>query len=110
MANFKQDILEAINGEEVETILIPAPLDTIEWGSLAQPDPRDIPIKAANAYNRFLSLEEALPLLDYEYDDGYGGMDCHDVVIWTKTQVFYIHEYDGSTCFHSQFRNPTLKA
>ena len=46
------------------------------------------------------------PVLDYEYDSGFGGQDCHDFMAWTETRVFFVYEYDGSTRVDSMPRNP----
>jgi hypothetical protein len=40
---------------------------------------------------------EAKPFLSYDYDNGYGGADCHPVYAWTPTRVLMIYEYDGAT-------------
>ena len=40
---------------------------------------------------------EARALLDYEYNNGFGGADCHPVFAWTPTRVLFVHEYDGAT-------------
>jgi hypothetical protein len=47
--------------------------------------------------DRLMSWEEARDELNYNYDAGYGGQDCHNVYIWTADRVYFIHEYDGST-------------
>ncbi len=44
-----------------------------------------------------LSWDVARPLLNYNYDDGYGGQDCHNVYVYTPTEVIGVHEYDGAT-------------
>ena len=53
-----------------------------------------------------ISWEIAKPLLDYDFDNGYGAQECNDIYIWTKDYVFYIKEYDGSTCLDWIPRNP----
>lgn len=54
-----------------------------------------------------VSWAEARPVLDYLFDAGYGGQDCHDIWAWTPTRVLFVHEYDGATCVASAPRNPT---
>lgn len=54
-----------------------------------------------------LTWDTARPLLDYEYDTGYGGQDCHDFTAWTASRVLFVHEYDGSTYVRTVDRNPT---
>ena len=82
MANFKQDILEAANGETIEAFV----------GG---------PFKVPTT-----DIAAALAAMDYEYEAGFGSMDCDDITFWTVKHVFYIHEYDGSTAIHSVPRNP----
>lgn len=54
-----------------------------------------------------LSWEEARPLLDYEYDSGYGAPDCHAIYAWTETHIVYVSQYDGSTSIYRLPRNPS---
>jgi hypothetical protein len=44
-----------------------------------------------------LPWESARPILDYEYNNDFGGADCHPVFAWTASRVIFVHEYDGST-------------
>lgn len=106
--NFKQDILFATAGEQIETVII---LDLLEPNHFAYPeiydrDPRDTDTLIASIKTP-LTWEQAAPLLDYTYDDGFGSMDCHDVVIYTKDAIYYIHEYDGSTSIYNVLRDPS---
>jgi len=57
-------------------------------------DPRSVP---EDATNRVLSAAHAETLLNYAYDSGFGGADCHAVYAWTPDQVLFVGEYDGST-------------
>ena len=52
------------------------------------------------------SWQEVRPLLDYEYDHGFGGTDCHAITAWTADKVLFVVEYDGSTWVASVPRNP----
>src|SRR6185437_5638479 len=64
------------------------------WGLHAQ----DERLKASREIGgKVVSWEQARPFLDYEYDSGFGGQDCHSVTIWTPTRVIFVHEYDGAT-------------
>lgn len=54
-----------------------------------------------------LTWEVAKMILDYNYDSGYGGADCHPVYAWTDTQIMFVNEYDGSTSVCWLPRNPT---
>jgi Fe-S cluster biosynthesis and repair protein YggX len=47
--------------------------------------------------NQSLTWAEAREFLDYEYDSGYGGADCHPAYAWTATKVIFVSEYDGAT-------------
>lgn len=53
-----------------------------------------------------LSWQEARPHLDYQYDSGYGAVDCHAVYAWTPSRVLFISQYDGSTHVTSVPRHP----
>lgn len=55
---------------------------------------------------RLMSWAEARRELNYNYDAGYGGQDCHDIYVWTSDRIYSIHEYDGSTCIISVPRHP----
>lgn len=57
-------------------------------------------------HGKLVAWEDARPVLDYEYDNGYGGADCHAVYAWTETQVLFVHEYDGATAVQQVPRNP----
>lgn len=50
-----------------------------------------------HAVGKLLPWTEARLILDYEYDNGHGGADCHTVFAWTETKVLTITEYDGAT-------------
>lgn len=101
MANFKSNILEAVDGEQIEAILIQGPI--YSW--VSDGDQRDKGV----IYGEPLPATQALAMLDYKFDDGFGGQDCHDITVWTATRVFYVHEYDGSTSLYSVLRNPPTK-
>jgi hypothetical protein len=53
-----------------------------------------------------LTWEQAKPLLDYEFSDGYGSPECHAIYVWSKDKVMWITQYDGSTTLSSMPRNP----
>lgn len=91
MANFLKDIKEVLGSEIPEAVKFLSLLDS--W--YIKTDPRNIGVEPV--VGKIITWEQAQPLLDYDYDSGFGTMDCHDIYIWTKDSVFYIHEYDGST-------------
>jgi len=108
MLNFKEDILLATEGEVIQSVVILAQLDTV-WQAECfhrANDPRDTPELLA-VIKKPISWETAAPLLDYPFDAGYGMMDCHAVVIYTDKSIYFVHEYDGSTCLHSVYREPS---
>ena len=41
--------------------------------------------------------EDAAKKIDYVYDSGFGGADCHAVIAWGEKYVYFVHEYDGAT-------------
>lgn len=94
MPNFKQDILDAVGEEVIECVKIHHNRDYYDDKSNKE------------LLNVKLTWEQAAPLFNYTYNDGFGGTDCHDITVWTATRVYYIHEYDGSTALYSVERNP----
>jgi hypothetical protein len=54
----------------------------------------------------FQSLGEAKFLLDYEFDDGYGGTEGPYFTMWTKDRVYFPSCYDGAEWISSVPRNP----
>jgi len=103
MSNFLRDIKAVIDTDTIEAVNLGGKLATIVWPETS--DPREAP---DSYHGRLISWEEAQEVLNYEYDSGYGHMDCHDVTIWGKEYIYYIHEYDGSTCVHCMSRNPKV--
>jgi hypothetical protein len=100
MANMKEDILYAIRDElDTAIIVVISHDDVIERN-------RKFPI---DLIGKPVPLKDVINYFDYEFDDGYGGQECHDFYIWTTKEVFYIHEYDGSTCIYSVPRNPIMR-
>jgi hypothetical protein len=99
VANFLKDIEEHLAGESVEAVVVD-PLD--RWSSHRQA--RD----AGITFGVPVPWEQAKGWFDYEYDDGYGGSDCHPVYIWTATRVLFVVEYDGATSMASVPRCPTV--
>jgi len=94
MANFLKDIEEALKGEAVEGIVVGRHGDV--W-SMEESRPESYPLQ---------SWQEARVHLDYEYDEGFGGADCHAIYLWTSTRVLFVAEYDGATSIASIPRHP----
>ena len=95
---FAQDILRAAGDEEIIAILLAAHRG--HWWGGKSPD--------HSLGGEPVTWAMAFPVLNYEYDDGYGTQDCHDFWAWTETRVFFVHEYDGSTSIAWAPRNPIV--
>lgn len=97
MSNFKDDILEAANGEEIIGIVI-GDIER-EYHSKGKPEYKHI-------INKLITWDEALPILDYEYDTGFGAPDCQAITAWTANYVLFVDNYDGATSVVAMPRNP----
>jgi len=96
-SNMKKDILEEVK-DELDTAIIMVTSDS----SVSEPNnkfPKEL-------INKPIMLKEVIDYFDYNFDSGYGGQECHDFYIWTKSKVLFIWEYDGSTYISSVPRNP----
>lgn len=103
MPNFKEDILKALDGDEIIAMRI-FNIPPLYAGEDDEDHDRktvfdEIPLET-------LLGPEGLDYLDYEYCKDSGIQDCHDIYIWTHDFVYYIHEYDGSTRIAFVPRNP----
>ena len=94
---FAEDILIAAGDEPIIAIAV-GPTRRWTWDK----DGSD-----HNLGNEPVSWVEAFPVLNYEFDAGYGGQDCHDIWAWTPTRVLFVHEYDGATHVASAPRFPS---
>ncbi len=56
--------------------------------------------------NVVLTREQGLAKLDADFASGHGVLDCFPVYAWTKSWVFFVHEYDGATKLAWVPRNP----
>lgn len=99
MANLKQWIQEEAGDESVEAVVI----GEMGWGDYGS---EDVPGYDGKPRGRVLSWEEAVPLLDYEFDGGFGAPGCEAVYAWTPSRVIYVVQYDGATSPHSIPRHP----
>lgn len=93
--NFWDDILAAAKGEPIEAVVI--------GGGLYDDDPRSLSDKRLGLV---FDAETAKTLLNYRYDSGFGGADCHRIYAYTANRVLLVSEYDGSTRVMSVPRNP----
>lgn len=87
LANIKTWLLEYEEefGEPVEAIVV------------GKHDDRMFDDNALPDENIVLSREAGLAKLDQDYSNGFGGADCYPFYAWTKSRVFFMCEYDGST-------------
>lgn len=94
MANLKQWILDAANGEEILAVVI-GDRGWIDSENSGMPK------------GKLLTWQEAAPWLDYTFNDGFGCPNCHAVYAWTINYIVAIYQYDGSTGWYTIPRNPT---
>lgn len=99
MSKIAEWIEEALNGEDIEAVVI-GRHDRDRWGAVGT--------SAFNGatINKVVSWDEAKPFLSYEFDSGYGSAGCHPVYVWTPTRIFFVGEYDGSTSLSWVPRHP----
>jgi len=53
-----------------------------------------------------LKWEEAKHLIDYDFDNDWGDLNCHAVYAWTNRRVFFVVTYDGLVWLGWVPRNP----
>ena len=97
MVNLRKSFEEAAakNGEQLLSAVIGSD-DRAKWGS---PEKADV-------LRHVEPWAEASKKIDYEYDSGFGGADCHAVFAWGEKFVYFVHEYDGATNVQFVPRNP----
>ena len=94
MANLKQWVLKNADPKTIEGVVI----GDKDWG-----DDNAVPKGSV------LSWEEAEKYLDYEFDAGYGCVDCHAIYVWTPTVILFVSRYDGATEMNAIPRNPACE-
>lgn len=106
--SFAADIEASAEGEPIEAVVIGA----FGWGGWSE-DPDDlaygeesVPFIPWDRRGVVLPWEEARPLLDYQYDNGYGAPGCHAITAWTPSKVLFVTQYDGATGVDVMPRNP----
>lgn len=106
MSNFKADIISALefNQETTEQIEAVVILSCKIAEFFQYSDHKAIPIELGN---KPLTWKEVEKYFDYEYEAGFGTADCHEIRIYTSANIYYVHEYAGSTHIHSIPRNPS---
>ncbi len=95
---FAAEIEECAN-EPILSVVISARKDGDDWHHWDEGEP---PTYA----NKMIDWQTARPILDYHYDDGYGGQGCHSIYAWTEHWIVVVREYDGSTTLARIPRNP----
>lgn len=102
MANFLQDLEAKIGDEEVTAVVYIDPrgeedymvgrqvYGSPDWETLTE-------VKVVGP----VDWEWARTKFDYDYDTGFGGVDCHAVYLWTPTRIIFVAEYDGATSVQS---------
>jgi hypothetical protein len=100
MANLSLWLLEAAAGEHIEAVVI----GELGWGGFGH---EQVPSYDQQPKNKVLTWAEALPWIDYEFDDGFGAPSCNAIHAWTANKVIFVSQYDGSTSVESVPRNPS---
>lgn len=93
--NAKKEILELCGDETIEAICI----GTIGYGVHSPKNPQ--------FYSRE-NVNEALKLLDFEFDSSFGSENGYRLLAWTKTKVIIKVIYDGSETYEVVPRNPEV--
>lgn len=95
----KRTMANELEGKNIEAVVF-----FQESGWREEGDPRWIPEAMRN---RVLTFDEARPYLARQPDScGYGGLDIWEFYAWSSTDVYYVHEYDGSGSLVSVPRHP----
>lgn len=100
MSNLIDWITECVDGESIEGVVI----GKMGWGDYGS---KDVPQYETQQRGVVLSWEEAKPMLDYEFNNGFGFPACNPIYVWTTTRVMFVLQYDGSTSMSWIPRNPT---
>ena len=110
MSNFKKDVLDEVGDETIESIVI----GEFGWGrgwgrGVDEPGFGEggVTLVPWEKRGHCLPVEEALELLNYDYDTNFGAPSCHAIYVWTGKRIIWITQYDGSTSLDSAPRNPT---
>ncbi len=99
MANLAEWIEEEAAGEPIEGVVI----GEMGWGDYGS---ESVSIYASQPRGKLLDWKTARPLLDYEFDAGFGAPGCNAICVWTPSKVIGISQYDGATSPFSMPRNP----
>ena len=72
------------------------------WGIME--DEQNNPV--GDMKNKAMPWDVMRQFLEYEYDSGYGGPECHAISVYTENYVIFVSQYDGATGLYSIPRNP----
>ena len=107
--SFAEDLEAEAAPEQIESVVIGnfggrdyADEDDLAYGEDRTPLP--VPLDKRGVV---LPWADARPLLDFEYDTGFGLPDCYAVYAYTQTRIIFVSQYDGATAIESAPRNPT---
>ena len=89
---------------EIEDLILTEEIKAIKLGAFERYDDNNLEPFWANTPEL---IEQAMKMLDVEFDDGYGSENCRPVFVWTKTFLIVKACYDGSEWFVRLPRNPT---
>ncbi len=89
------------DGETLECIIF----GDHDYGSCSgAADPGHVPVEARD---RVMPIAEAEPYMrGWSTDTGYCGVGCYKLYAWSDRNVFFVSEYDSSTCLASIPRHP----
>lgn len=100
IANYIRDFEDSIH-ETVNAVVIGYEI----WYGKAE-YPENYTLLNETNTRKVIGRDEALCVLDVDYEAGYGGTDCPPVYAYTDNWIMVIHEYDGSTRWGCIERNP----
>ena len=90
--NAKKEILSLTENEEILAISI----GEKGWGDRPE----------GETYFSGKNINTALDILDFEFDDGFGGEEGYNLYVWTKNWIIIKSCYDGSENYCKVPRNP----
>jgi hypothetical protein len=96
--SFADDIERVAGSEPIEAIVI----GRDEWGSAEDHLKRSAVVRIGVV----LTWGEARPMLEYDYNAGYGLPECDAIWAWTPSRVLFVSQYDGATVVEWVPRNP----
>jgi hypothetical protein len=104
---FLSALLE-IAGTDVITDVIIGPYGWDDIDDVGDADWLDSgrPRIAREMLGRPLSLDIVRPLLDFEWDRGYGSPSCYALYAYSDSYIYFVSQYDGSTTLNRVPRNP----